>query len=113
MGVGGQCDALAAFTPEKDPVPIVQEAGWAPGPVWLGAENLASTGIRSPDLAARSESLYRLIFLSCSELPHHSLTITDVGGKKQRGSKPTAHRPSTHCRPVPKTGKLNLCFLNV
>jgi hypothetical protein len=22
------------FTPGKDPVPIVQEAGWAPGPVW-------------------------------------------------------------------------------
>jgi hypothetical protein len=28
------------FTPEKDPVPIVQEAGWAPRPVWTGAENL-------------------------------------------------------------------------
>jgi succinate-acetate transporter protein len=24
---------------------VVQEAGWAPGPVWTGAENLASTGI--------------------------------------------------------------------
>ena len=29
------------FTPRKDLVPIVQEAGWAPGPVWTGAENLA------------------------------------------------------------------------
>ena len=29
------------FTPEKDPVPIVQKAGWASGPVWTGAENLA------------------------------------------------------------------------
>ena len=29
------------FTPGKDPVPIVQEAGWTPGPVWTGAENLA------------------------------------------------------------------------
>jgi hypothetical protein len=28
------------FTPGKDPVPIVQEAGWAPGLVWTGAENL-------------------------------------------------------------------------
>ena len=37
------------FTPGKDPVPIVQEAGWAPGPVWTGAENFAPTGIRSPD----------------------------------------------------------------
>jgi len=25
------------FTPGKDPVPIVQEAGWAPGAVWTGA----------------------------------------------------------------------------
>jgi hypothetical protein len=48
------------FTPGKDPVPIVQEAGWAPGPVWTGAENLAPTGFRSPDRPARSESPYRL-----------------------------------------------------
>ena len=41
MGVGGQRHAPAAFTPGKDPVPMVQEAGWAPGPVWVDAENLA------------------------------------------------------------------------
>jgi len=39
--VGGQRHAPAALPPGKDPVPIVQEAGWAPGPVWIGAENLA------------------------------------------------------------------------
>ena len=48
--------------PCKDPVPIVQEAGWAPGPVWTDAENLAYTGIRSPDRPARSESLCRLSY---------------------------------------------------
>ena len=32
------------FTPGMDPVPTVQEAGWAPGPVWMGAENLAPLG---------------------------------------------------------------------
>ena len=48
------------FTPGKDPVSIVQEAGWAPGPVWTGVENLALTGIRSPDRPASSQSLYRL-----------------------------------------------------
>ena len=48
--------------PGKDPIPIVQEAGWAPGPVWTGAENLAPTGIRSPDRPARSQSLYRLSY---------------------------------------------------
>jgi len=32
------------LTPGKDPVSIVQEAGWASGPVWTGAENLAQPG---------------------------------------------------------------------
>ena len=58
MGVGGQRHAPAAFTPGKNPVPIVQEAGWASERAWIGAENVASTGSRSPDLPARSESLY-------------------------------------------------------
>jgi hypothetical protein len=31
-GVSGQHHAPAAFTPGKDPVPTVQEAGWAPEP---------------------------------------------------------------------------------
>jgi hypothetical protein len=60
MGVGGQHHAPAAFTPGKDPVPIVQEAGWASESVWIGAENLTPTRIRSPDCPAISESLYRL-----------------------------------------------------
>ena len=50
------------FTPGKDPVPIVQEAGWSLGPVWTDAENLAPTGIRSPDRPSRSQSLYRLSY---------------------------------------------------
>ena len=32
------------LAPGKDPVPILQEAGWAPGPVWTGVENLAPPG---------------------------------------------------------------------
>jgi len=42
------------FTPGKDPVTIAQEAGWAPGPVWTGAENFAPTGIRSRTFQPRS-----------------------------------------------------------
>ena len=59
---GGGCSTPhpGRFTPGKDPVPIVQEVGWAPGPVWTGAENLTPTWIRSQDRPARSESLYRL-----------------------------------------------------
>jgi len=48
------------FTPGKDPVPIVQEAGWAPGLVWTGAENLARHRDSISDRPARSPSLYRL-----------------------------------------------------
>ena len=59
-GWGVSVTAWPLFTPRKVPVPIVQEAGWAPGPVWTGAENLAHTGIRFPDCPARSQSLYRL-----------------------------------------------------
>ena len=55
MGVGGQRHASCRFTPGKDPVLIVQETGWAPGPVWTGAEDLVPTGIRSPDRPARSD----------------------------------------------------------
>jgi len=28
------------YSPERNPVPITQEAWWAPGPVWMGTENL-------------------------------------------------------------------------
>ena len=43
---GGGCSTPrpGRFTPGKDPVPIVQEAGWAPGPVWTGAEDLTPLG---------------------------------------------------------------------
>ena len=37
----GKHHAPATPYPGKDLVPIVQEAGWASGPVWTGAENLA------------------------------------------------------------------------
>ena len=37
----GQRHAPAAINPLKYPVPIAQEAGWAPGSAWTGAENLA------------------------------------------------------------------------
>jgi hypothetical protein len=47
------------FTPGKDPVPILQEAGWAPGPVWTGGKS-PSHGDSIPDRPARSQSLYRL-----------------------------------------------------
>ena len=49
------------FTPGKDPVLIVQEAGWAPGPVWTGGKSRPhrdSIAYRP----ARSQSLYQLSY---------------------------------------------------
>ena len=69
-GRGVSVTPRSIFTPGKDPVPIVQEAGWAPEPVWTGAENLAPTGIQSPDRSARSQSLYRLRYPAHWEFNH-------------------------------------------
>jgi len=66
--MGGQRHAPAAIPPGKTPVSIVKKAGWAPGTVWTDAENLAPTGIRSPDRPIRSESLYRMRY------PGHTAT---------------------------------------
>ena len=49
------------FTPGKDPVPTVQEAGWAPGSVWTrGKSHPHRDSITDPP--ARSQSLYRLSY---------------------------------------------------
>ena len=47
------------FTPGKDPVPIVQEGGWASGPVWTGGKSRPHRQ-SIPDPPACSQSLYRL-----------------------------------------------------
>jgi len=96
-GWGVSVMPLLLFTPGKDPVPIVQEAGWAPGPVWTGAENLAPTRIWSLDHPARSQSLYRLrypahlfhgshfILSLCSPkfIPHLVPPGTDIFGGRE------------------------------
>ena len=49
------------FTPGEDPVPILQEAGWAPGPVWTGGKSRPHRDSIA-DRQARSPSLYRLSY---------------------------------------------------
>jgi hypothetical protein len=60
--VGGHYHASGRFIPGKDPVPIVQGAGWASG--WHGRSEKFSppAGIRSPDRPTHSESLCRLSY---------------------------------------------------
>jgi len=47
---------------ERHPIPVEQEAGWAPGSVWTGSENVAPMGIRSPDCPSRREPQYGLSY---------------------------------------------------
>ena len=44
-GEGSASRPGSTLPPGKDPVPIVQLAGWASGPVWTGSENLAPPGL--------------------------------------------------------------------
>jgi len=61
MGVVGQVHEPTASTPGKDPIPIVQEAGWASGPVCTGGKSRRHRD-SIPDRPARSQSLYRLSY---------------------------------------------------
>jgi len=62
------------FTPGKDPVPIVQEAGWAPGSVWTGGKSRPHRD-SIQDRPARSQSLYRLSYRAHNAV-HNTLQIT-------------------------------------
>ena len=54
MGVGGvSLKPRPPTTPGKDPVPILDEGGWAPGPVWTGGISIPHLD-SIPDLAVRS-----------------------------------------------------------
>jgi len=55
------------FTPGKYPVPILREAGWAPGPVWTGGKSRPHRDL-IPDRPARSQSPYRLSYPAHIEL---------------------------------------------
>ena len=71
---------VGRFNPGKEQVPMVQEAGWAPpGPIWTIAEDLAPIGIRSPDLPARSELLFRLRYPLSLPIPKRSQIARQLG----------------------------------
>jgi len=53
MGVRGSAPRLDHLYPREDSVPIVQEAGWASGPVWTGGKSRPHRD-SIPDHPARS-----------------------------------------------------------
>jgi hypothetical protein len=49
--------APAALPPRKDPVPIVEVAGWAPGPVWTGVvSNMHGKSLQGASSSSRYNS---------------------------------------------------------
>ena len=72
------------FTPGKDQVPILQEAGWAPGSVWTGGKSRPHRDSIS-DLPARSQSLYRLSYRAHDWInKYKEETRKDISKKKRR-----------------------------
>ena len=56
-GGGWLTPRSSCFNLANDQVPVVQEVGQKPQPVWTGAKNLAPTTIRSPGRPARNQSV--------------------------------------------------------
>ena len=72
------------FTPWKDPVPILQEAGWASGPVCTGGKSrLHRDSIHNRP--ACSQSLYRLN-------TEYNMRRYYVNKRLQMGVQPNSHR---------------------
>jgi hypothetical protein len=94
---------------ERDPVPVVQEAGWTPGPVWTCAENLAPTGIRSPDRQARSESLYRLSY----PVPHYKAWGTQKCHWKGEGGPEALYNLGSILKTVVKNHVVNITLFAI
>ena len=81
------------FTPGKDPVPIVREAGGPQGRSGR-AENLVPTGIRSRIIQPVVQSLYQLSYLAYQRGPESSrkLRFPDFVTKAQDGGRLSALR---------------------
>ena len=71
---GGEWSAARpgrTLPPGKDPVPILQKSGWAPGPIWTGGKSRPHRD-SIPDRPARSQSLYRLSYRAHKSLSYCS-----------------------------------------
>jgi len=88
------------FTPGKDPVPILQEARWAPGSVWTGGKSLAHRD-SIPDRPARSSVYYMPLHVSstiCSSSGGQSCIIQHLVSSHSVGGRPV-HRLREDCAP--------------
>ena len=68
------------FTPRKDPVPILQETGWAPGPVWTGGKTRPHRD-STRDRSARSQPLHRLSYPAHNRNEYQEYFMWGKGGR--------------------------------
>jgi len=66
---------------DRDPVPIVQEAGWAPGPVWTRVENLAPLSGFDPRAFQRRCTDWAIPTHVLSTLEKSSQEAVQTGGR--------------------------------
>jgi len=86
IGGGGQPHAPAPSIPRKDPVPIVQEAGWAPGPVWTGGKSRHRDSIpdvqpvvsRYPDWA--TGPTFKILYYINIQTDYTPILFKEIGG---------------------------------
>jgi len=64
------------------PQPLVQEVGWAPGPVWMGVEKLTPTGIRSLERPDCNESLNWLCYPG-PQIQKHVRNISNITSENE------------------------------
>jgi hypothetical protein len=81
------------FTRRKDPVPILQETGWAPGPVWTGRKSCPHRD-SIPDRPARSQSLYRLSYPAHIKCPYWFVICCWITNRHE------AHRNDLLCQAI-------------
>jgi len=76
--VRGQRRAPASPYPGKDPVPILQEAEWASGPVWTGAENSGNARLISINNQSSLNNIHWSFFGGISHItrmPYEAISL--------------------------------------
>ena len=91
------CPGHTALYVGKHPVPILQEAGWAPGPVWTGGKSRPHWD-SMPDRPARSQPLYGLSYgllytniLTCLLTPWCTVLVEKLTGLQLDKKFPAFH----------------------
>jgi hypothetical protein len=71
-GSGTNFQIILIYLWKRNPVPILKDMGWAVGPIWTGAENVASSG-----LAPRTIQPVLSFSTEWAILVHPKITLVD------------------------------------